>query len=209
MGTTKEVFGEGEVVFKEGDPGNVMYIIQSGEIHIKKTVEGGEKLLKVVDAPHDFFGEMSLLDGSPRSATAVAAAHTNLITVDKVSFENLILNNGKFALKIIKILSERIRSSNLEISELVSEDLYERICRGLADYAKETGEKIYTGKIKLNVLEARNWLNSNMGISTRDFEANIYKMLKNQQAEYAATSAKSKEDILLTQEFITKYASHT
>jgi CRP/FNR family transcriptional regulator, cyclic AMP receptor protein len=204
MGTKKEAYAEGEVIFKEGDPGNVMYILQAGKVNIKKKVENGEKLLKVVEMEHDFFGEMSLLDGSPRSATAVCADKTNLLVIDRISFENLIINNGRFALKIIKILSDRIRSSNIEISELVSEDLFQRVCRGIADFAKRHGEKIYTGNIKINLSDVKTYLNSSMGVSQQDIENNIHRLLRMKQIDYAASSARTKEEVVLTPNFIMK-----
>ena len=202
MGTSKEVYAKGDIIFREGEPGNVMYILQSGKVHIKKKVENGEKLLKVVEQPHDFFGEMSLLDDSHRSATAISAEKTNMLLIDRISFENLIVNNGKFALKIIKILSNRIRSSNMEISELVSEDLSERVSRGLADFSKQYGDRIYTGEFKINLYEVKKWLNSNMGISPQDVDSNIFRLLKNKQINYAPTSTKTKEDIVLSKKFI-------
>lgn len=204
MGTSKEVYAKGDIIFKEGDPGNVMYILQTGKVHIKKKVENGEKLLKIVEQPHDFFGEMSLLDNSTRSATAISAEKTSLLMIDRVSFENLIVNNGKFALKIIKILSNRIRVSNLEISELVSEDLFERVSRGLSDFGKQFGDKIYTGDYKINLQEVKDWLNSNMGISIQDVDSNIFRLLKTKQINYAPTSAKTKEEIVLSKNFIQK-----
>ncbi|MBN1647681.1 MAG: Crp/Fnr family transcriptional regulator [Spirochaetales bacterium] len=204
MGTTRAAYAEGEIIFREGDSGNVMYILQSGKVHIKKKVENGEKLLKVVEQEHDFFGEMSLLDGSPRSATAICTEKTNLLKIDRVSFENLILNNGRFALKIIKILSDRIRSSNIEISELVSEDMYQRVCRGMADYAKRQGEKIYTGDIKVNLADIKTYLNSSMGMSQQDIENNIYRLLRTKQIDYAPSSVKTKEDVIMSQNFIMK-----
>ncbi len=204
MGTSREIYAKGDIIFREGEPGNVMYILQSGKVHIKKKVENGEKLLKIVEQQHDFFGEMSLLDNSPRSATAISAEKTNLLLIDSISFENLIVNNGKFALKIIKILSNRIRSSNIEISELVSEDLNERVSRGLADFGKQYGDKIYTGDYKINLVEMKDWLNSNMGISTQDIESNVFRLLKTKQINYAPTSSKTKEDLVLSKNFIQK-----
>lgn len=207
MGTSQEVFEPGEVIFKEGEQGQYMYILRSGIVHIKKKVENGEKLLKKVEQPHDFFGEMSLLDERPRSATAIAETNTNVLKIDRESFENLIINNGKFALKIIKILSERIRNSNVEISELVSEDLFERVCRGIADYGKDNGDKIYTGEYKVNLEDLKFWMNSNMGISNQDVDTHIFKALKNKMIDYAPTSVKTKEDIVMSKTFINQNCS--
>jgi CRP/FNR family transcriptional regulator/CRP/FNR family cyclic AMP-dependent transcriptional regulator len=112
-------YGKGDVIFKEGEKGDLMYVLLEGAVELKMKVEGGETVIKTVDTPNDFFGEMTLLDERPRSATAIASLPTKVLAVDGPTFESMILSNGKFALKIIKVLAARIRRSNVQISELI------------------------------------------------------------------------------------------
>lgn len=195
-------FGAGETIFRENEKGNHMYILQKGCVEIKKKVDQGTVLLKIVDTVNDFFGEMALVDEKPRSATAIAREETEVLMIDQASFEKLIVTNGKFALKIIKILSERIRNSNVEISELITDAPLERLCKGMTEYAQSSGEKIYSGGIKVNINEMSAWLNNNYGFALQDIESNLSKLIRQRSVNYALTSMETKTDIVLTPTFI-------
>lgn len=194
-----------QIIFREGEPGKVMYILLSGAVDLKKKVEKGEKVLKTVDTPNDFFGEMALIDDRPRSATAVATKPTKLLLVDESSFENIILTNSKFALKVIKVLSERIRNSNFQITELIETGLKERIQRGMADFAIRKGEKIFSGALKVPIEAMTEWMNSHLGIQRTDIDNQLFKLLKDETVQYAPTSAKTKDSIVLSEDFIRTY----
>ncbi|HOX13327.1 MAG TPA: Crp/Fnr family transcriptional regulator [Spirochaetales bacterium] len=206
MGGTmnEKIFLAGEAVFREGDPGDVMYVLLAGAVDLKKRVEGGETVLSTVDEPNEFFGEMALIDGRPRSASAVAVKDTKLLVVDRPAFEAMILSNGRFALKIIKVLSERIRSSNDLVSDLIETLPKERIQRGMADFALRTGERIHDGGIKAHLGDMKAWINGRMGIALDDLEAALFRMLKDGAIRWAATSAQTKEHVILPEEFLSR-----
>ena len=200
----EKIFLAGESVFREGDSGDVMYVLLAGAIDLKKRVEGGETVLTTIDEPNEFFGEMTLIDGRPRSASAVAVKDTKLLVVDRPAFEAMVLTNGRFALKIIKVLSERIRSSNALVSDLIETLPKERIQRGMADYALHFGERIHDGGLKVRVDEMKDWLNSRMGVSLDDLESAVFRMLKDGSIRWAATSAQTKEHVILPEDFIVR-----
>ncbi|MGD9938358.1 MAG: Crp/Fnr family transcriptional regulator [Clostridia bacterium] len=202
MAGNTRIFEAGSVIFKEGDKGALMYILVKGCVELRKKVEGGETVLKLVKTPNEFFGEMSLIDGRPRSATAVASEKTSLITVDDMIFDNMVLSNPKFALTIIKTLSARIRSSNVQISELIETIPRERTARGMVDFALQQGEKIFDGGYKVHVETMRSWVNSHTGITFDDFDACLARFIKNEAVRYAATSVKTKEHVVLTETFV-------
>jgi CRP-like cAMP-binding protein len=195
-------FIKGEIIFREGDLGDVMYILQEGVIDLKKKVEKGEVVLKTIDSPSEFFGEMALIDGSPRSASAVAAAPSKALVIDGKSFEKMILTNGKFALKIIKILSNRIRNSNQQLETLIDTSPRDRIMSGMARFAVESGEKLINGHYKVSIRELRIWINGTMGIPYDDIDAWIGKFLSTRIIMYAGTS---RDHILFSQSFVQKY----
>lgn len=198
-------YNVGDMIFKEREKGEEMYVLLEGAVELKKKVETGEQLLKLVDRPNDFFGEMALIDGNPRSAAAVAVQPTKLLVIDRPSFENMILTNGKFALKIIKILSERIRLSNIHISELASEIPRERCFRGMADYAVKHGEQIFNGGLKINIAAMAEWVNSHMGVSKKEIANCLYRLIKVKEIDYAPTSATSREEIVLPPNFVERH----
>jgi CRP/FNR family transcriptional regulator, cyclic AMP receptor protein len=192
----------GDVIFKEGEQGDLMYVLLEGAVELKKRVERGETVIKTVDTPNDFFGEMALLDERPRSASAIAVKKTKVLAVDGPTFESMILANGKFALKIIKVLAARIRRSNDQVSELIETMPKERIARGMVDYAIHHGERIHEGAFKVNVEALKSWINTHLGAAQDEIEAAIYRMLKDEVVSWAPTSAKTKENLVLPEVFV-------
>lgn len=202
-------YKSGEVIFTEGDPGEHMYVLLQGAVELRIKVNGAESVIKVIEEPNDFFGEMALIDGKPRSATAIAIKNTRLLEVNRETFENMILTNGKFALKIIKILSERIRQTNEQIENLLNTNPKDRINRGIVDYALRVNERIHDGSYKVRVLDLKNWLNTKLGITLDEIDNQLFRLLKAQTISYAPTSAQSKECIIVPPAFVKEYNRRT
>src|SRR3979411_1278328 len=87
-------FSKGLVLFREGEPGKEMYVVQAGKVNITKTVRETEKILATLGAG-EFFGEMSILNNKPRSAGAVVAENGKLLGIDPRTFEAIIRANGE------------------------------------------------------------------------------------------------------------------
>lgn len=199
---SERCYEAGETIFREGERGECMFVLLEGAVELTVKVEGGQAVIKTVDTPNDFFGEMALLDERPRSASAKALARSRLLVVDGPSFESMILQNGRFALKIIKVLSERVRRSNDQVSDLIETLPRERIARGMADFALHAGERIHDGSYKVAVEPMKAWINGHLGVPLEELEATLFKFLKAESISYAATSAKTKEHILLPEAFV-------
>lgn len=101
------LYKDGQIIFLEHEPGGEMYIIQEGKVKITKLVNNNEVLLAVLKKG-DIFGEMSLLDNKPRSASAIAFGPTKLMAVNKANFEPTVKAHPEIATRIIELLSERI-----------------------------------------------------------------------------------------------------
>ncbi|ERI11326.1 SLC13 family permease [Aneurinibacillus aneurinilyticus] len=102
----------GEVLFQQGDVGDSMYIIDSGKIELFSTTPDGEnQSLAILEQGHTL-GEMALLTGEPRSATAVAADNTELLVMDMITFQALIEENTKISTYFIRLLSQRLIQTN-------------------------------------------------------------------------------------------------
>lgn len=113
----------GKTVFVEQMPGESLYLIKSGRVKISKLIaEGDEKILVTLN-PLDVFGEMAILDGAPRSATARVEDDAVLLSIKKSDFEKLCAAKPKIALtvmrNIIKVFSSRIRENNEEYREML------------------------------------------------------------------------------------------
>lgn len=119
----------GKTVFVEQMPGESLYLIKSGRVKISKLIaEGDEKILVTLN-PEDVFGEMAILDGAPRSATARVEDDAVLLSIKKSDFEKLCAAKPKIALtimrNIITVFSSRIRENNDEYKEMLMWSLSE------------------------------------------------------------------------------------
>jgi CRP-like cAMP-binding protein len=97
----------GDVIFKEGDAAQELFIVHSGDVEIRL----GNRLLEKLPQ-FSIFGEMALIDASPRSATAVAANDVKLVPVTEKQFLFLISNTPHFALNVMRIMVRRLRAMN-------------------------------------------------------------------------------------------------
>jgi len=114
---------EGATVFVEQMPGEMLYLIQQGTIKISKMLAEGEEKTLVLLGPEDVFGEMAVLDGAPRSATARVAENARLLCIKKTDFESLCDVNPSLGMKlmrnIIRVFSQRIRDNNDEFRDML------------------------------------------------------------------------------------------
>jgi len=100
-------YSAGQTIVREGDKGATMYFVKSGVVELLV----GEQLLDILE-PGNVFGEMSVVDGEPRSATAVATNDCELLEVDNDGFEVLISRRPDIAVKVMKVMAQRIRRLN-------------------------------------------------------------------------------------------------
>lgn len=133
----------GEVLFKEGDKGDVMYLIREGKIKIAKGHGDDEKVLAVLKEG-DFFGEMAIIDNSPRSASAIAASEVSLLVIDKDTFRSKIKENPLIEY-VLETLSRRLRTTDEQIRLLTIKSEERRVVAFIITKAKEIGKKIDTG----------------------------------------------------------------
>jgi len=122
------------VIFKEGDVGNEMYVIQSGKINITKSVRNVEKVL-VTLGPGAFFGEMAIINQKPRSASAVVLEDARLLVIGPKTFETMIRGNAEIAVRMIKILAQRLQEADEQIENLMLRDHNSRVVHFLSHLA--------------------------------------------------------------------------
>lgn len=120
----KEDFGPGDIIFREGDKGDKLYLILEGKINIVKLVPSkGTQTLASLN-PGECFGEMALIDEAPRSAGAVAEGAATLLVINKPDLDALLESSSAVAAKLYKIfvktLTERLRATNEKIKQMVA-----------------------------------------------------------------------------------------
>ncbi len=112
-----KVYKDTEIVIKQGEPGDCMYVVQEGLVEIVKETERGEVLL-ALRGKGDFFGEMAIIEGASRMATVRAIGETRVLTIDKRNFLQRIHEDPSLAFRLVQTMSARIRELSTEVSAL-------------------------------------------------------------------------------------------
>jgi len=132
-------FPAGTVLFRQGEPGAEMYVIQGGLVRISVVVRDVEKTL--VDlGPGEFFGEMSILNNQPRSATATVVEDAKLLVIDARTFEAMVRGSADVAIRMIKKLAARLQEADDQIANLMHKDQSSRVVHGILALCKKADE---------------------------------------------------------------------
>jgi CRP-like cAMP-binding protein len=121
FGRFARTFQSGEMIFSEFEPGDTFYLIQSGRVELVKIIGDIEKTLDILQ-PSEMFGEMAILENSPRSATAIALDTVKVLEFNAQNFEILMLGNPQIALKLLRNFTNRIYDSKRRFMILTLND---------------------------------------------------------------------------------------
>jgi CRP-like cAMP-binding protein len=122
-----KTYNPGQVIISEFEPGDSFYLIQSGDVQLVKCINGTNKNLDILK-PGEFFGEMAILDNSPRSATCLARTKLECLEFNKANFEVLIMGNPQLAMILLKLFCKRIYDQRRRFKTLCIKDVQARIC---------------------------------------------------------------------------------
>lgn len=147
----RKMLAAGQLLFRENDNGNAFYIVLSGSIKIYTEKSGEEKILTVL-AAGDSFGELSLIDGKPRSASARAVEHCMLLELLAADFQQLLKNHFDITLGVMRELAERLRATNQHVHDLTFLDARSRIIKALVQLANKNGQRTGTSIVIRMVL---------------------------------------------------------
>lgn len=138
-------YPRGETLFVRGDPGNFLCVIERGSVKIALTsVEGKEMILAVLGAG-DFFGELALLDGEPRSADAIMVEDTQLLFLPREEFLHYVESRPRVALHALAVLSRRLRQTDQLVHDAVFFDVAGRLASVILRLAETLGQPVDTG----------------------------------------------------------------
>jgi CRP-like cAMP-binding protein len=116
----------GTTVFRQGDPGGSMYVIRAGKVRVLKEAHGRQRVVTTL-GPGDFFGEMAVVMGRPRTATAEVLEEAELLKVPAAKLEEMVAQSGEVAIRLIRHLAERIENANRFIDLLLEGDMTARV----------------------------------------------------------------------------------
>ena len=124
-----------EVIFHREDPGDSLHIIESGRVEILLPSDGGEELILAILGPGDFFGDLSLLDGAPRSATAMAREPTTTVVVHREDFLGWLQSRPRAVATIFAALAQRLRATNELLGDVAFLEAPRRLAKRLLEVA--------------------------------------------------------------------------
>ncbi|MFL5319311.1 MAG: Crp/Fnr family transcriptional regulator [Myxococcaceae bacterium] len=137
-------FPRGTTLFREGEPGKEMYVLQAGKVAISKKVRDVEKILATL-GPGEFFGEMAIISNKPRNASATVAEDAKLLVIDPKTFEAMIRGNSEIAVRMIKKLADRLSEADSQIENLLLADPSSRVVHAILQACQSRGRQMEEG----------------------------------------------------------------
>ncbi|KQX61657.1 Crp/Fnr family transcriptional regulator [Angustibacter sp. Root456] len=131
--------GRSEVLFAEGDQGDRLYVIVEGKIKLGRTSSDGRENLLAILGPGEMFGELSLFDPGPRTATATSVGDTRLIGLGHDALKPWLVQHPEVALTLLNALARRLRRTNETLADLVFSDVPGRVAKALLDLSTRFG----------------------------------------------------------------------
>ena len=156
---TRRTYEEGAVIFMRGDPGDSLCGVATGRVRISASAPGGKEVFLNIMEPGDAFGEIALLDGSPRTATATAMARTELIVIPRDAFSALLQSQPQLATHLIQLLCKRVRWTAELMEDTALLSVPARLAKRLLSLASAQGREPQRGaKIALSQEELAQFL---------------------------------------------------
>ncbi|GIQ70195.1 catabolite gene activator [Xylanibacillus composti] len=137
--STRASYKPGTILFHENDPGNVFYIVASGSVKIYTSSSSGEEKILTTFKAGDSFGELALIDGKPRSASAQTLETSTLYSIQARDFLAVLRQHFEISLGIMQELSKRLRDTNQHVHDLTFLDARTRLVKNLIILANRSG----------------------------------------------------------------------
>jgi CRP-like cAMP-binding protein len=139
-------YPEGAVVVSEAERGDALFVLAQGKVKVVLYGESGrEVILSIFSKPGEVFGEMSLLDDAPRSATVMAMEPSTLLVLSRADFRAHVERHPSIALQVLTELSRRLRRADAIIGDLALLDVFGRLAAKLRARAESEGEEVEAG----------------------------------------------------------------
>tara|TARA_B100000686_G_scaffold97467_1_gene104307 strand:+ start:1828 stop:2508 length:681 start_codon:yes stop_codon:yes gene_type:complete len=171
-------YSKGNIIILAEEEGDTLFIISQGQVKVSIVSEDGREAILALLGEGAVFGELSLLDGKPRSANVVATKATNLYMVRRSDFLQLLYKVPQIAVGLLAELASRLRKTDRKIEGLALLDVTSRISETLLQLADEQGEEQKTG-IMLKNRPSHQQL-ANMAGTTRETVSRVLKRLESQ-----------------------------
>lgn len=158
-------YDAGDIIFHEGDLGHQLYFIVSGQVRVYVNGSNGREASVILFGhPGELFGELSAIDGLPRSATAVALIDTELYALSHQDFCFHLHHTPQLAVNLLKILSIRLRQNTKHVNTISTGNVEQRLARKLLELSQEYGRRVEKG-VHINMPLTQDMLGSLIGVT--------------------------------------------
>ncbi len=141
-------FPKGRTIVSEGEPSQSLYILLSGRAKVQRSDAEGKEVILAVLGSGDFFGEMSLIDDAPRSASVITLESCDFMSIAKESFKAMLLQSNEMCMQVMRGLVRRLREADQKIETLALLDVYGRVARVLLDFSEQVdGERVVRNRL--------------------------------------------------------------
>jgi CRP/FNR family transcriptional regulator, cyclic AMP receptor protein len=147
-GSLRRNYPRGRTIVAEGEPSQSLYILLSGRAKVQRSDSEGKEVILAVIGPGEFFGEMSLIDDAPRSASVITLESSDFMAINKDNFKAMLLQNTDIGMQIMRGLVRRLREADKKIETLALLDVYGRVARVLLDFSEVVnGERVVKSRL--------------------------------------------------------------
>ncbi len=171
-------YSQGEYFFLEDSEGEQCFFVINGSVKVTRLSKEGREVILAILNEGEFFGEMSLLDGDSRSANVIALEDTKVFTLNRQDFLNVIKENPVIAIQLIKVLGQRLRKSDRQITSLSLSDAEKRIALCVLRIADEQGT-IQRGLVSILKMPIQQDI-ANMSGTSRETVSRTLKLFENE-----------------------------
>jgi CRP/FNR family transcriptional regulator, cyclic AMP receptor protein len=165
------------IVFLEEETGAILFVIASGKVKVVRTDDDGKEVILSILGEGDFFGEMALLDGLPRSATVVAIDDSELFIIHRKEFIQLIEKSPQVGTSLLRELTRRLRKADEQIENLSLKDAVGRVAAVLLQLADDSG-KIRKGEVLIDDFPLQQDLANMAGTSRETISRTLHQFMR-------------------------------
>lgn len=145
----KKRYNKGDIIFHQGDVGTALFIVRKGEVSIRLSSPDGQEVILTLLSRGEAFGELSLLDGQPRSTDAVAREETELLSLNQEDFRRFLLERPQVPLCLLEMLAGTVRRVTQMVHDSAFLDARARLARVIVELARTQGQPVPEGGLLL------------------------------------------------------------
>jgi len=159
-------YPRGQVIFREGEPGRSLYVIERGQVKLSTRAAGGKELLVAILGRGQIFGELELFDGGPRGMTARTMDQVEAFVLDKHLVQAMLRTRPAFVRRLLELMARRLRRADQAAQDLVFFDASTRLARRLLQLSEEHGSPdAEGGRVRIRVRLTQHEVGQMIGVN--------------------------------------------